>query len=392
MQSDETEIQPLHKFQYGRVILISAAHGLHDIYSSFLAPVLPLLIAKFGISYSLAGFLSVVQRLPGLANPFIGLLADRISLRYFVIFAPSVTAIVMCLLGVAPSYIVIVILLTIMGISSSLFHVTLPIMIKKVSGNRTGMGMSFYMLGAEIARTMGPLTILGAISLWGFEGTYRLIPFALVASGFLYFKLRKISIREEFAPQDRKTGKRQTLRKHTRFFLLITGFFFLSLPIKSAITFYLPTYIETRGESLYVGGMALALFQLAGAIGTFVGGTISDKIGRHRTMLAATITAPILMFLFSIIRNPLATGILLVLLGFSVFASSPVLHSVVYSVKTDRPAFISGIYSTLSFLIGSLTVLLVGTIADFTSLHSAFLLCPIFGILAIPFAALITKF
>jgi len=37
------------KFQLGDVITISCAHLLHDIYSSFLAPILPLLIEKLSI-------------------------------------------------------------------------------------------------------------------------------------------------------------------------------------------------------------------------------------------------------------------------------------------------------------------------------------------------------
>ena len=39
-----------NKFQQGNVILISFAHFVHDVYSSFLAPILPLLIEKFNSS------------------------------------------------------------------------------------------------------------------------------------------------------------------------------------------------------------------------------------------------------------------------------------------------------------------------------------------------------
>ena len=39
-----------------------------------------------------------------------------------------------------------------------------------------GKGMSYYMVGGELARTAGPMIILGVISWWGLEGTWRLIP------------------------------------------------------------------------------------------------------------------------------------------------------------------------------------------------------------------------
>ncbi|MEA2095582.1 MAG: MFS transporter, partial [Candidatus Cloacimonadota bacterium] len=121
------------KFQFGNVLTVSFAHLSHDIYSAFLAPLLPLLISKLGISLSMAGFLDVVRKLPSLFNPLIGLMADRICVRYFVIFAPAITGIAMSLLGIAPTYIVLLILLFIAGISNTLFHVPSPVMIKHVS-------------------------------------------------------------------------------------------------------------------------------------------------------------------------------------------------------------------------------------------------------------------
>jgi len=142
----------------------------------------------------LSSLLDIFQRTPNLFNPLVGLLADKAPARYFIIVTPAITAITMSLLGAAPYYSVLAILLFVMGISGALFHVPSPVMIKKVSGNRIGKGMSFYMLGGEIARTLGPLIITGAVSLWGLEGTWRLIPFGLVASFILYFKLRKIKI------------------------------------------------------------------------------------------------------------------------------------------------------------------------------------------------------
>ncbi len=90
------------RFQSGNVVLVSLAHLVHDIYSSFFAPILPLLIEKLSLNYTTVGLLSLVQRLPSLLNPFVGLMADRIALRYLVIITPAVTAVSMSLLGLAP--------------------------------------------------------------------------------------------------------------------------------------------------------------------------------------------------------------------------------------------------------------------------------------------------
>ena len=130
----EKENSTKKRFQLGSVLTMSFAHFLHDTYSSFLAPILPMLIEKFGMNYTLAGLLTVFQRIPSLINPFVGLIADKKSVRYFVTLTPAITAIAMSLLGAAPNYIILAILLLVMGVSSAIFHVPSPVLIKKVSG------------------------------------------------------------------------------------------------------------------------------------------------------------------------------------------------------------------------------------------------------------------
>ena len=63
-------------------------------------------------------------------------------------------------------------------------------MIKEASGDRVGTGMSFFMVGGESARTLGPLIVTAAVSLWGLEGIYKLMPLGIVASIVLYIKLK----------------------------------------------------------------------------------------------------------------------------------------------------------------------------------------------------------
>ncbi len=128
------------------------------------------------------------MQLPALLNPYIGVLADRVSVRYFVILAPAMTAVPMSLIGIAPSYGVLLILIFITGISVSFFHVPAPVMVARLSAARKGRGMSFFMTGGELARTIGPLVAVAAVSLWGLEGFYPVMIFGLISTGWLYLK------------------------------------------------------------------------------------------------------------------------------------------------------------------------------------------------------------
>ncbi len=159
----DSQTQPTERFRTGQVLTLSACHFIHDIYSSFLAPLLPLLIEKLSMTLTQAGLLSTVMQIPSLLNPLIGILADRRSVRYFIILAPVTTAVPMSLMGLAPNYGVLLILLFLTGISVAAFHVPTPVMIAQLSGDKKGKGMSFYMTGGELARTIGPLAAVGAL-------------------------------------------------------------------------------------------------------------------------------------------------------------------------------------------------------------------------------------
>ena len=188
----QTSTPTVRSFQIGSVLTIAGGHLIHDIFTSFLAPLLPLIIQKLSLSLTLAGTLAAFQQLPSLINPFLGLLADRGSLRWFVILAPAVTATAMSMIGVAPSYTALSILLLVAGLSTAIWHTPTPAMIARVSGRQVGQGMSFFMLGGSLAYTVGPLLAVAAVSWWGLEGIWRLIPLGGAASAVLYWRTREI--------------------------------------------------------------------------------------------------------------------------------------------------------------------------------------------------------
>ena len=372
-----------NKFQTGNILLISLTHFVHDVYSSFLAPILPLLIEKLSMTYAQAGFLTVVQRLPSLLNPLVGILADRFSVKLLVVFSPAITVIVMSLLGLASSYVLLAALLLIMGISASLFHVPAPVMIKQIAGNRIGKGMSFFMLGGELARSVGPLVILGGVSLWGLEGTYKLIPFGIIASIILFIRFRKFNPSKTI---DSKINRQifSALGEYKNLFFMIIGILFFTSIIKGSVATFLTVYLTNNGESLWYAGAALSIFQFAGAGGTFFSGTMSDKIGRRKVLVFAATINPILLLLFVYTSGILAFLILL-LLGFFLFAFTPVLLAIVNESKTEFPTFLNGIFMTINFLTGAVTVSIIGLAADYFSLEVTYLASAIVGFFTIPF-------
>ena len=352
------------KFRASDVAVLSAGHLFHDVYSAFFSPLLPLIISRLGISVSTAGILDFVRKAPSLINPFVGYIVDRGPFRYFVILTPAVTAVVMSLIGSADSITFLVILLFTAGLSSVFFHVPTPVLIRTVSGDRIGTGMSFYMLGGEFSRTLGPLAVTAAVSLWGAEGTWRLMPFGLLCSAVLYFKLRKIRIKRR-GRSSKKEGfdVKKSFMKHFKMFFTVAMFLLFRTAMKSALTLYLPTYLTFKGSSLWSANISLSVLQFSGAAGVLCAGTISDRIGRKKTLVISSVVSPVLMWVF-ITADPRFSIPVLASTGFFLFAPGPVILAIVQDNDSENPALINSIYMTVSFIVSSIVIYLAGLSAD----------------------------
>ncbi len=379
------------KFQSTDVLLISLAHHIHDIYTSFLAPVQSIIIEKLSINYTLFGLLAVIQRIPNLFNPYMGILAERIRIRYLMIFAPAVTAVSMSLIGLAPTYSFLAILMLVSGISSSMFHVPTPVMVNHISGDKTGRGMSYYMVGGELARTLGPIIIIGATDLWGFEGTFRLLPMGIASTIILYLRFRHIDLRKDFPHDEKKKhiyGK--VFRKFLPTLLLIIGISLTRGFMKSCLTYYLPGYMKDAGHSIWIQGIALSVVYLSGTAGTLFSGTLSDYIGRKKTLLIFAVVSPLLMLLFIFLGKQF-TFPLLVLIGFFLLAPTPVFLALIHNFKTDHLPFVNGLYMTSNFLVSSITTLITGYAFDTLGNVLTFKLAAFFAFASIPIVLLLKE-
>ncbi len=375
-------------FQTGNILALSIAHFIHDVYSSFLAPLLPLLIEKLSMSLTQAGFLTTVMQIPALLNPQLGVLADRISVRYFVILAPAITAVPMSLIGMAPGYGMLLILLFIAGISVSMFHVPAPVMVADLSAAKKGRGMSFYMTGGELARAIGPLVAVAAVSLFGLENFYPVMIFGLLSSVWLYFKFRRLPVKK--AGLKRKLSVPGTWRSLRHVLWPLTAILIARGFMHASITAFLPTYIKMETGNLWLAGIALTLFEAAGVAGVLTAGSISDWFGRRKTLLVSLMGAPLFLFLFALTGGWLRLAALLVV-GFTLLSTTPVMLALVQENAGHSPAAANGLFMMISFIARSAVVVVVGFIADRIGLNAAYLISAAMGLIGIPFVLMLPR-
>jgi FSR family fosmidomycin resistance protein-like MFS transporter len=366
------------KFRTGEVITIAGGHLVNDTYTAFLPALLPVIIDKLSLSLTLAGSLTAIQSIPGVLNPFIGYLADRMSLRYFVIFAPAATATLVSLMGLAPNYFVLAFILLLTGVSIAAFHAPAPAMIGRVSGKQIGRGMSYFMATGELARTIGPLIAVWAVSLWTLDGIYRLMWVGWMTSLILFLRLRAVPARTT-----RGASLRTALPKMRRLFAPMIGFTLARNFMIECLVTYLAVYMHSRGASLWIAGASLSSLELAGVAGALISGTISDRLGRKPVLLGGTLISVAVMFLFINSSGWILVPILLIL-GFSALSTTPVLMAMVQEHLPDNRAVGNGIYMLIVFALRPIAILAVGFMGDRLGLQAAFTWSAIISLLAIP--------
>ena len=374
------------RFQLDRVLTMAAAHAVHDTFTAFLSPLLPEFISRFLLSKTTAGLLTVFLQAPSLIQPVIGHLSDRASLRYLVILAPAVTATMMSLLGVAPGYAVLALLLTITGLSSAAIHAVGPVMVGLVSGQSLGRGMSFWMVGGELGRTIGPIVVVTVVKFLTPKGLPWLMPAGWLASVLLFLRLRNESGRPPTVNQG--LPWRSALKRMRPVMMPLVGIIFVRIFLNSALTTFLPIFLIEQGADLWLAGASLTILEGAGVVGAMLGGSVSDRFGRRFVLLISLIATPIFMFVFLSVSGWAQIAIL-PLLGLTSLSLIPVIMALVQESFPENRALANGIYMAVGFTLRSGLVVVMGALGDLFGLRHAFTASAVLMLLSVPLILLL---
>ena len=377
--SSPPETAPKDEFHTERIVTIAGGHVVHDTYTAFIAPLLPLLRERLGVGYALAGALTIFTQIPSLLNPLIGYLADRVSLRYFVIFAPATTATLVSVLGLAGNYVALAALLLAAGVSVAAFHAPAPAMIAQVAGRRVGTGMSIFMAAGELGRTLGPVAVVAAVGWFGLEGLWRVAFVGWAVSGILYWRLRDVRAHPGAAG-----GSFLPWASFRRVFPALTWLMLARMLMLAGLTVFLPLFMtEVRESSLWLAAAALTILEAAGVVGALTSGTVSDRFGRARVLLVLFAISPVLMLAFLVAPGWMSVPLLLGL-GLTAISPTPVFLAIVQEEFTDRRALANGTFLAVNFLSRALGVWLLGLLADGFGLEVAFLVSGVVAFGALP--------
>ena len=376
------------EFQTGHVITVSFAHALNDIYTSFLPPLLPALIVRLTLSNTQAGLLAFMQSAPSLLQPLIGHLADRASLRYFVILMPALTATGMTMLGVAPRYAVVALLVTVAGLCSAAFHAAAPAMAGRLSGWRLGRGLGFWTVGGYLGFAVGPLLVASTVNAATLRATPWLAIGGWLGSLILYLRLRHVPFQPSASAAT--TSWRHGIEGMRPILVPVVGIIMARAMAFSATLTFLPILLTSRGSDLWRASISLSVVQLASAAGALIAGSASDRLGRRPVMLFSTFLAPLLILALTTLGGWFQLPVLLGL-GVSMPATHVLLMTLVQEVCPDNRALATGVLLSLTFISESAAAVVLGVLADLLGLQTAFAVAALVFFAAFPLVFLLPR-
>ena len=359
------------------VWLTSLAHFSNDFYNGFLAPLLPMLVLKLDISLALAGLLvSILSIFNSLSQPIAGIIADRLQRNYFIVFAALITGLFMSLIGVVDQYITLAIVLALSGIGTSLFHPQGAAFVGRIKSKRPGFSMSFFSMGGSFGFAVGPLIVVPLVIKFGLSATIYTTVFAVFVLFFTFPLLKQTYVR----PVKKRPNVISALKGH---YILVSLLFFMVV-IRATMTIafhsFMPLYLTSEGQSLFLGATALTVFQVCGTIGILVGGFFSDRMKSSTLLMVSFLFA--LPFAIAFVHLPSVWGIpFFGITAFFLFSSTPVNILMGQRILPENASFISGIMMGFAWGIGGILATPIGALADQFGLYTTLF---VIALLAIP--------
>jgi FSR family fosmidomycin resistance protein-like MFS transporter len=355
-------------------------HFTGDLYASFVSPLLPVFADVFALSLTQVGLLAGINRfLMFIVQPIAGYFADHYRTRLFVLGGPILSLIFIPLVGVAPSFLVLILFVSIGSIGQSMFHPPVAGMIASYSGRHFSFCMSIFNAGGTLAFGVGPIIITALVAAYGPPGTVlsMLIGLPLLA---LMFKLVPRPQTEGLAARGFIGSLQEALGGAWKSIALLWVLMTLRAFVSQAFITFFPMLYARDGYSLVSIGVVTSLFTLAGAFSGLVAGSLADRT-RYRPIfiLSHLLTAPALLFSLYLRGEwiyPCAF-----LSGFFSMATLPLGVALGQRLAPKGRSMVSSLMMGLALGIGGVMSPIIGRLADIYSLPTVLAWLPVVPLL-----------
>lgn len=368
-----------------RVGLLTLAHLINDSYGNYVAILLPLLRDDLHFSLGLASALVTANTITsGVIQPLLGYVADRWATRLMSVAGILMAAAGASLLGLAPHYLVLVMLAILSGLGTAVYHPQAAAMVVAVAGERRATMMSLYLMGGNVGLATGPWLVTLLVEGHGLHATWlMLVPGALGALLLYQFAPR------QWSPTPPGSGPPllTVLRRHRSILTRLLAVVATRSWAHYTLLAFLPLYLRDLDVGASERAGIVFLITFAGAFGGVVGGYLADRWVSRRTVIVGSLLLTTGCTLFLLHSDGWMRWLWATLTGMTLLGSFSVLTVKGQEVLPQNVGLASGFMLGLTISLGGLFVLPMGAVADVVGLapviHLAVVLPPLAALMAL---------
>jgi len=351
------------------ILILSLSHLFTDLTGSALPAMMPFLKNTLQLSYTAVGAVIMVSNMTSsIVQPLFGYLSDKMEMKWLLPVSIILTCVGFSFLGLAPSFLVLLILVTINGMGIALYHPEGSKIMHYFTGSKMATGMSFFQVGGNLGMALGPLFITYAIALADLSGTlfYLLLGVPMLSILLLFLKELTLPVKSEKSDLREKGGGSTPVGENRGWgsmSLLVFAVSMRSWAHMGLITFVPFYYIHVLKGDAITAGRLVFVFLMGGVVGTLIGAAIADKIGhKYYFCLSMILSVPLLLLFLQV--GGIWVFIILFLVGLLLISSFSVTIVMGQMILRNRLGMASGL--TMGFVIGmgGVGAGLLGIVAD----------------------------
>lgn len=265
--------------------LVGLAHGTSHFSHLLLAPLFPVFIRDFGLSYSDVGLLmSIFFVISGSGQAMAGFVVDRIGARPVLFVAIGCFLLAALAASQASGYLGLVLVAALAGLGNAPFHpADFTILNQRVSPARLGHAFSAHGLTGNLGWALAPAFLVGITALADWRVAYY--GAALLYVGVLALLLwQRDKLRTEVLVRHADTPRGSELD-----YLKLPvvwwcfAFFLLSTMTLAVVQSFAPSILKNlHGVSVEAATLTISAYMLCGALGMLAGGFVAAYGQGHR--------------------------------------------------------------------------------------------------------------
>ena len=347
-------------------------HCINDFGQGSLAALIPFFIANFGLNYyQSASIIFCNTIVASVAQPILGYVADRWRVPWFIPVGFSITLVSISAIALATSYEMILTLSLIAGLGAALFHPEAALLVNRMQSNELGNAMGRFAVGGSAGFAMGPL-LAGGVYVFGAHflcvfTAIALIGVLLYVYAFTGSAATDVVGESKSSAKSTNTGANDWVSFGKLFFVIASRSILFSV-----LSIFIPIlYITVINGEASASSLALTMYFAMGAVLTYMGGALSDKLGFLKTVrLGNLIFLPsVLVFIF--VPNIWGFFGAMIPMAFGVFSQYGPITVLGQKYLAKNAGFASGITLGLGITLGGLVAPYIGHLADIYDVQTA---------------------